>query len=97
MKQPRTEQSIEHTDDQQNTGNHKKPGFPDAGGADRLGGTRAGAENVETGGGSDRGKQSGGAVHGSDQSSVNASEGQVGDAGETEGTESRTGGSDSRT
>ena len=49
MKQPRTEQSIEHTDDQQNTGNHKKPGYPDAGGADRLGGTRTGAENVETG------------------------------------------------
>ena len=49
MKQPHTEQSIEHTDGQQNTGNHKQPGAPDAGGADRLGGTRAGAENVESG------------------------------------------------
>ena len=47
MKQPHTEQSIDHTDDQQNTGNHKVPGAPDAGGADRLGGTRAGAQNVE--------------------------------------------------
>ena len=47
MKQPHTEQSIEHTEGQQNTGNHKKPGAPDAGGADRTGGTRAGAENVE--------------------------------------------------
>jgi hypothetical protein len=47
MKQPHTEQSIEHTDDQQNTGNHKQPGAPDAGGADKVGGTRAGAENVE--------------------------------------------------
>ncbi len=47
MKQPHTEQTIEHTDDQQNTGNHKVPGAADAGGADRLGGTRAGAENVE--------------------------------------------------
>ena len=49
MKQPHTEQSIEHTDDQQNTGNHKVPGAKDAGGADRLGGTRIGAENVEPG------------------------------------------------
>ncbi len=47
MKQPHTEQTIEHTDDQQNTGNHKKPGAPDAKGADKLGGTRIGAENVE--------------------------------------------------
>ena len=47
MKQPHTEQSIEHTEDEQNTGNHKKPGRPDAGGADKVGGTRAGAENVE--------------------------------------------------
>ncbi|MDQ2762704.1 MAG: hypothetical protein M3Y22_04210 [Pseudomonadota bacterium] len=44
MKQPHTETSIEHTDDQQNTGNHKRPG---AGDADKLAGTRAGAENVE--------------------------------------------------
>ncbi len=47
MKQPHTEQTIDHTDNQQNTGNHKKPGAPDAKGADRLGGTRVGAENVE--------------------------------------------------
>lgn len=47
MKQPHTEKNIEHTDDQQNTGNHKTPGAPDAGGADRFGGTRAGAETVE--------------------------------------------------
>ena len=48
MQQPHTEKTIDHTDGQQNTGNHKVPGAPDAGGADRLGGTRAGAENVET-------------------------------------------------
>lgn len=47
MKQPHTEKTIDHTDGQQNTGNHKVPGAPDAGGADRLGGTRTGAENVE--------------------------------------------------
>ena len=49
MKQPHTEKSIDHTDDEQNTGNHKKPGAPDAGGADRVGGTRAGAQNIEHG------------------------------------------------
>ena len=48
MKQKHTEQNIDHTDGQQNTGNHKKPGTPEAGGADRVGGTRAGAENLET-------------------------------------------------
>ncbi|MDB5363307.1 MAG: hypothetical protein JWO51_4604 [Rhodospirillales bacterium] len=32
---------------QQHTGNHPQPGAKDAGGADRFGGTRAGAENVE--------------------------------------------------
>ncbi len=47
MKQPHSEETIDHTDDEQNTGNHKKPGAPDAGGADKLGGTRVGAENVE--------------------------------------------------
>jgi hypothetical protein len=47
MRQEHTEESIQHTEDQQNTGNHKKPGAPDAKGADRFGGTRAGAENVE--------------------------------------------------
>ncbi len=48
MKQPHTEQDIKHTDDEQNTGNHKEAGAKDAGGADRFGGTRAGAENVES-------------------------------------------------
>ncbi len=47
MEQKHTEETIVHTDDQQDTGNHKKPGSPDAGGADRFGGTRAGAENLE--------------------------------------------------
>ncbi len=47
MQQPHTETSIEHTDGQQDTGNHKKPHAEDAGGADRFGGTRTGAENVE--------------------------------------------------
>ena len=47
MKQPHAEAGIEHTDDQQDTGNHKKPGTKEAGGADHFGGTRAGAENVE--------------------------------------------------
>ena len=41
------ETTIEHTDGEQNTGNHKKPGAPDTGGADRFGGTREGAENIE--------------------------------------------------
>ncbi len=47
MKQGHTEESILHTDDEQNTGNHKVPQAPDAKGADKVGGTRAGAENVE--------------------------------------------------
>ena len=47
MQQPHTDETIEHTDGQQNTGNHKKPDAPDKGGADRFGGTRSGAENVE--------------------------------------------------
>ena len=42
MKQPHTEETVK-----QNTGNHKKPDAPDAKGADRFGGTRKGAENVE--------------------------------------------------
>jgi len=58
LKQPHSEETIEHTDDQQNTGNHKKPGAPDAGGADKLGGTRVGAENVEPSGGKDAGSSS---------------------------------------
>lgn len=48
MQQPHTEKSIEHTEDQQNTGNHKKPGAAGAHGADKFGGTRTGAENVES-------------------------------------------------
>ncbi len=47
MKQPHTEPDIKHTDGQQDTGNHKRPGTEGVGGADRFGGTRAGAENVE--------------------------------------------------
>jgi hypothetical protein len=43
MKQPHTEESVEHTETQQNTGNHKRPGSPDERGADRFGGTRTGA------------------------------------------------------
>ena len=47
MEQKHTEGSIKHTDDQQNTGNHKQPGQADTKGADKVGGSRAGAENVE--------------------------------------------------
>ena len=47
MKQPHTETTVRHTDDQQNTGNHKKPGTPEAGRVDDIGGTRAGARNTE--------------------------------------------------
>jgi hypothetical protein len=47
MKQPHTEQTVDHSDGQQNTGNHKKPNTPGAGGANRFGGTRAGKENIE--------------------------------------------------
>jgi hypothetical protein len=32
---------------QQHTGNHKPAGAPDSKGADRFGGTRTGAENIE--------------------------------------------------
>ncbi len=45
-----TEEEIVHTDGQQNTGNHKKPGAPDAERSNQLGGGRAGAENVEPAG-----------------------------------------------
>ena len=48
MKQPHTETGIDHTDDQQNTGNHAAADNPQ-GGPDKFGGTRAGAENVEGG------------------------------------------------
>lgn len=86
MKQPHTETSIEHTDGQQDTGNHKKPGTKDSHGADRFGGTRAGAENVEQAmsdkaesveSGTDVSK-----VSGLDE--VNASEKSLGDAGHVE-------------
>jgi hypothetical protein len=47
VKQPHTEETVRHSEDQQNTGTHKKPGAPDEKGADRFGGSRAGSENVE--------------------------------------------------
>ena len=47
MKQPHTEDAITHTEDQQNTGNHKAPDAAEAKGADKFGGTRAGDQNVE--------------------------------------------------
>ncbi len=47
MKQPHTEGQIVHTDDEQNTGNHKRYSASDARESDDLGGTRTGAENVE--------------------------------------------------
>ncbi len=47
MKTPHTETAIDHTDGQQNTGNHKKPGTREAGKLDEIGGTRTGATNVE--------------------------------------------------
>ena len=37
MKQPHTEETVRHTDDEQNTGTHKRPGAPDEKGADRFG------------------------------------------------------------
>lgn len=48
MKQPHTERTVRHSDDEQNTGTRKKPGAPDEKGADRFGGSRAGKENVES-------------------------------------------------
>ncbi len=47
MKQPHTESTVTHTQGQQNTGNHKKPGTPEEGRVEQVGGTRAGAENIE--------------------------------------------------
>ncbi len=47
MKQPHTEETVRHSDGQQNTGTHKERGASDEKGADRFGGTRAGQENVE--------------------------------------------------
>lgn len=86
MKQPHTESGIKHTDGQQDTGNHKKPGTEGAGGADRFGGTRAGAENVERVS-SDKAEsvETGpdvSKVSGLDE--VNASEKSLGDAGSRE-------------
>ncbi len=49
VKQPHTEQTIDHTDDQQNTGNHTSPA-PDARGADRFGDADRGGERRETSG-----------------------------------------------
>jgi len=46
---PNAETEIQKDMEQQDTGNHKAPGAPDAKGADRFGGTRTGAENVEQG------------------------------------------------
>ena len=43
MKQPHTEDALDHTDGQQDTGNHVAPGTPHH----SPGGTRPGAENVE--------------------------------------------------
>ena len=49
MKQPHTEETVRHTENEQNTGTHKKPGAPDAKGADRFGGgTRVRAGDVES-------------------------------------------------
>ncbi len=46
-KQPHTEEAVKHTENQQDTGNHMRPGTPEAANAGRLGGTRKGAGNVE--------------------------------------------------
>ena len=46
MKQPHTEGELSHSSGQQNTGNHRSDqALP--GGADKLGGHRDGADNVE--------------------------------------------------
>lgn len=44
---PNAETTIQNEMEQQDTGNHKVPGSPDEKGADKFGGTRTGAENVE--------------------------------------------------
>ena len=46
MAEKPTRDEIETVRQQQHTGSHDKPG-PEAGGSDRHGGTRHGAENVE--------------------------------------------------
>ncbi len=47
MEQPHTQSGVQPSNGEQDTGNHKQPDAPDAHGADRFGGTRAGRENVE--------------------------------------------------
>ncbi|MCQ8241673.1 hypothetical protein [Rhizosaccharibacter radicis] len=47
MEQDHTEENILRTQGEQNTGNHHKPASPGQPNADRIGGTRSGAENVE--------------------------------------------------
>ncbi len=47
VKTPASSEPEQPEQDQQHTGNHKQPGAADEGGADRFGGTRTGAENVE--------------------------------------------------
>lgn len=49
MEQSHTEEMVQKAEGQQNTSNYKKPNAPDAKGADKFGGTRTGAENVEGG------------------------------------------------
>ncbi len=44
---PNAETAIQKDMEQQDTGNHKAPGAIDEKGADRFGGTRTGADNVE--------------------------------------------------
>ncbi len=47
MKQAHTEQTVAHSDGEQNTGNHRHPKAEDKGGVDAHGGTRHGAEHLE--------------------------------------------------
>jgi hypothetical protein len=44
---PNAETYIQKDMEQQDTGNHKAPDAADSKGADKFGGTRAGADNVE--------------------------------------------------
>lgn len=94
MQQPHTEANIEHTDGQQDTGNHKKPGTEGAGGADRLGGTRAGAENVErvSPDKAEAVETSTDASRASGLGEANTSEASLGDAGSVERAPERDGG-----
>lgn len=47
MKQPHTEDQVVHTDDDQNTGNHKRRSASGARKPNEFGGTRTGTKNVE--------------------------------------------------